>query len=1127
MRSLRSDARVTFRLSRVSALLFFSGACALVYQVAWFRELRLIFGASTAASAAVLAVFMGGLGAGGAILGKRADSAKNPLALYANLELFVALTAGVSPLLVWTAQAIYLGLGGSSTLGNTGATLVRLLLSVLVLGPATIAMGGTLPAAAKAVERSSAGRQRVAVLYGVNTMGAVLGTVAANFLFMEVFGTRLTLWLACLINVLVALLGRSMARGAPEERAKATTSDDPTNNDEPTARQAAPRWFPPLAAAVAGLSFMLMELVWYRMLAPLLGGSSYTFGLILAVALVGIGIGGGVYSLTKRPATLSLFAVTCTLEALAIGIPYALGDRLAIFSLLLRPLAQVSFTGSIVAWTLISSIVVLPAAIVSGYQFPAIIGLYGRGAKGVGRDVGRAYLANTLGSMVGSIGGGFGLLPLLSAPRCWQAVALLLVGTAVLAVALDLRARALLPRPFALASVSGALAIFVTVAPDGPGHAWRHSGIGAGRADNDPVVDRETAERFVKRWRAAIQWDEDGLESTVALGKENGFVFIVNGKADGHVTGDATTQVMSGLLAALLHEDPTSALVVGLGTGSTAGWLGAVPSIEVVDVVELEPSILRVARDCAAVNKAAMDNPKVHVQLGDAREALRTTSKRYDIIFSEPSNPYRAGISSLFTVEYYRSAAERLNPNGFFVQWLQTYEVDAFALSTAAVTLREVFPYVSFWETMSGDLLMIAQLTDMPIDVDRIRARLTQEPFASAVREVWKTTSAEGVLARFVAQPRFAEVLRDEHLGVLNYDDQNFLEFAFARNVGQHVRIDQETRQLVARLRLETPNTKGGYDPSLVLEERMLAQFLDKTTIDPHLEKPPPHIVGFGRVLTRLQQDRFSDAIALWSTLDRQPRSYHEMLLLAEATARTGNDQFPTLLPAVDNAAERELLHGIWLARKEKVADAVERLERGFVLMRQDPWVRTSVAGRALAISVQLGQRDPAISRRFALALAEPFAAEVFRMTRIHAELTHARASRDPEVCLDALARMEPLLFTQPFYETRVVCYRQANHPQTAIAEAELEHLLSFTSRFGAGIASPAAPVLDKSSPPAHLDDLDASAILDDASFAQGAHDAAPSDNGTPAAERPADAGARTDAPPPAAGQDPSKASAP
>ncbi|MBN9159373.1 MAG: hypothetical protein J0I07_00280 [Myxococcales bacterium] len=180
-------------LRRVAPLLFLSGACALIYQVAWFRELRLIFGASTAASAAVLGVFMGGLGIGGRVLGKRADRAKNPLDLYARLELGVAVAAAITPALVRVAQLVYLGVGGAATLGSAGATLVRLVLSVVVLGPPALLMGGTLPAMARAVEQASdAGRQRVAVLYGVNTLGAVVGTVGANFVLIEVFGTRLT-----------------------------------------------------------------------------------------------------------------------------------------------------------------------------------------------------------------------------------------------------------------------------------------------------------------------------------------------------------------------------------------------------------------------------------------------------------------------------------------------------------------------------------------------------------------------------------------------------------------------------------------------------------------------------------------------------------------------------------------------------------------------------------------------------------------------------------------------------------------------------------------------------------------------------------------------------------------------
>ena len=216
----------------------------------------------------------------------------------------------------------------------------------------------------------------------------------------------------------------------------------------------------------------------------------------------------------------------------------------------------------------------------------------------------------------------------------------------------------------------------------------------------------------------------------------NGFTFIVNGKADGHAVVDAPTQVMGGMLAALLHGKPSSALIVGLGTGSTAGWLGAIPSVGTVDVVELEPAILRVARECAPVNRGVLDNPKVHVHLADAREFLRTTKERYDIIFSEPSNRYRAGISSLYTVEYYRAAAERVAPGVMFVQWLQAYEVDGWVLGTAVITLRQAFADVEIWRTMGGDLVLIARATHDPIDIDRLRATMLTEPYASAVGRV-------------------------------------------------------------------------------------------------------------------------------------------------------------------------------------------------------------------------------------------------------------------------------------------------------------------------------------------------------------------------------------------------------
>ena len=412
--------------------------------------------------------------------------------------------------------------------------------------------------------------------------------------------------------------------------------------------------------------------------APLLGGSSYTFGLILALALAGIGLGGLAYSRTKRPATMSLFAFTCALEALAIA--SRTRWRRCATGAPDSAVAKASFGGAVLAWSIVASVVVLPTAFVSGYQFPVVIGLYGRGSKSVARHVGQAYLANTVGSIVGSLSGGFGLLPLLSAPRCWQMVTVLLLQPRSWRSALDLRSRKFsIAAAINLATAAPAALMLFT---NGPTVVWRHSGIGGGRADQ--VTTRQSIEEFRAAVPAEVRWEEDGLESSVALTHQHGFTFIVNGKADGSIIGDAGTQVMSGMLAGLVHGNPKRALVVGLGTGSTAGWLGLVPSIDRVDVVELEPSILRVARDCAVANGAVMNNPKVKITLGDAREVLRTTDGRYDIIFSEPSNPYRAGISSLYTEDFYRSVASRLNDDALFVQWIQSYEVDALAVSTAA-----------------------------------------------------------------------------------------------------------------------------------------------------------------------------------------------------------------------------------------------------------------------------------------------------------------------------------------------------------------------------------------------------------------------------------------------------------
>src|SRR5947208_12249491 len=309
------------------------------------------------------------------------------------------------------------------------------------------------------------------------------------------------------------------------------------------------------------------------MLAPLLGGSTYTFGLILAVALAGIGVGGLVYAAGARARRPSLvgFVTTCVVEALCIALPYALGDRVALLAMQLRPLGFLGFGYLVLVWLPVTMLVVLPAAVVAGYQFPLLVGLLGAGERGVGREVGLAYAANTAGAIVGSLAGGFGLIPLLTAPGAWRAVVLVLValGAACLLQALRGGAAALrgglVPLGLGLASVLLCLA-------DGPTAFWRHSAIGAGRLEASFTAPNDLR-RLLDERRRRIVWEADGIESAVALDAWNAYGFLINGKNDGNTIGDAPTQVMLGLIGALQHPRPRTALVIGLGTGSTAGWL--------------------------------------------------------------------------------------------------------------------------------------------------------------------------------------------------------------------------------------------------------------------------------------------------------------------------------------------------------------------------------------------------------------------------------------------------------------------------------------------------------------------------------------------------------------------------
>ena len=383
-----------------------------------------------------------------------------------------------------------------------------------------------------------------------------------------------------------------------------------------------------------------------------------------------------------------------------------------------------------------------------------LIALLGRGRERIGWHIGLAYTCNTVGAIAGLLAGGLGLLPLLSATGAWKLSVVVLAGlVAIVWIASLIKDRRVFPlTASALLTAAAVLLLCVT----GPTAAWRQSPIGAGRGEGETVNSPNAKEEWLRNARRYISYQVDGVESCLGISINSGVSFLINGKSDGHAVYDASTQVMIGLFGAILQPQATRALVVGLGSGSTAGWLGDIPSMERVDVVELERAVLKVAEVCAPVNRNVLANPKVHITIGDAREALLTTPEQYDLIVSEPSNPYRAGVASLYTREYYDAAARRLRPGGLFLQFVQAYEVDSSTIRSIFATFAASFPKVETWQTNGTDLLFVGSMEPVRYDADALRARMAQEPFKTALTKIWRVTDVEGLLAHYIANDSFS-----------------------------------------------------------------------------------------------------------------------------------------------------------------------------------------------------------------------------------------------------------------------------------------------------------------------------------------------------------------------------------
>jgi spermidine synthase len=714
----------------VLALLFvLSGAAGLFYEAVWSRYLSLFVGHDAYAQILTLVIFLGGMGVGALLVSRHTAKLKDPLMVYAVVEAVIGVL-GLAfhdsiylPVTQWAYQSLFPGLGG-----GTGVLLAKWLLAGLLILPQSILLGATFPLmSAGALRRfpNSPGRT-LAMLYFSNSLGAAGGVLIAGFVLFDLAGLPGTLAAAAVLNLVVALgaivVARSARLSADSDQKEAISSQPSAISLEAPRAESGVPGLPGLllllAAGTAVASF-IYEIGWLRMLSMVIGSSTHSFELMLSAFILGLALGA--LWIRQRADRLvnplkTLAIVQLAMGALALAsIPLYL-ESFKWTAALLQATARsedgyVLFT---VARYLICLGIMLPATFCAGMTLPLMTRMLMAGGAGES-GIGAIYGANTLGSIVGAAAAGLVLLPALGLKGALVTGGVLDMLLGVLALRYMTRSGS--PAPRLLWAGTGALAVLaggaIVAVP------WDQNLLSSGVFRVGRVPDRLQKE---------ILYHADGRTATVHATRlrSNGTkILSTNGKPDGslsvtwyercdtaaplHVfSGDDGTQ--AGLALLLLAHAPRAqtGAVIGLGTGMSSHFLLGSPALRTLSTIEIEPAMVSGARVFLPGNRRVFDDPRSRIVIDDAKSFFASANTKYDLVLSEPSNPWVSGVSGLFTTEFYARVKRYLSPGAVFGQWLHTYELtDGLVLSVLAA-LHENFADYRVYLINAGDLLVVA-----------------------------------------------------------------------------------------------------------------------------------------------------------------------------------------------------------------------------------------------------------------------------------------------------------------------------------------------------------------------------------------------------------------------------------
>jgi spermidine synthase len=761
-----------------------SGCAALIYELVWFQLLRQVIGASAISLAIVLTSFMGGMCLGSLGFPRWISSAQHPLRVYAYLEagigaLGIALL-GVLPLV----GVLYVAVVGYGPVG----ILFRALVCLICLLPPTVLMGATLPAISRWLETTRDGTSRMGLFYAANIVGGVAGCLLAGFFLLRVYDLYVATFVAVGLNAAVAAASLRLASRASFASRASSALALPSVYAHRVVY---------IVIALSGLASLGAQVVWTRLLSLVFGATVYTFTIILAVFLAGLGIGSAAGSFLVRHVKNPRAVLGWCQLSLAAAIPFC-----AYMICLEFPYWQInpefrSNLGQRYLHDLVRGILaMLPATCIWGASFPLALAAAAEDGQEPGHLVGGLYAANTAGAILGALLFSLVVIPGVGTQGAQQ------ILTLTAGVTASLMLWPLIPsRPGTRTASSG-------IASAGDRWGSRHAvfaalsivALVASMAWMVPAIRGNVIAygRHVALYPPTENYlfVGEGTTSSVAVSDNDGFRYVsVGGKImASSVPTDMRLQRMLGHLPALFHPQPRSVLIVGFGAGVTAGSFVLHPGIERIVICEIEPLVPKVSGEYfAAQNYDVLNDPRVEVIYDDGRHFMATTEEKFDIITTDPLDPWMAGSAALYSIEYYELAKQRLNQGGFISQWMQLFEADEATVKSLVATFLEVFPEGTLWSNhipidWGNDFIMLGQVAPLSVDAEDLTSRLEENP---ALEKSLAEVKIEGILrllAAYVGEKRNlapwledAQInrernLRLQYLAGLSLDSRNHQE---------------------------------------------------------------------------------------------------------------------------------------------------------------------------------------------------------------------------------------------------------------------------------------------------------------------------------------------------------------